>query len=107
LINGKHGQGTHNTKMSADKLAENTPNAPKFICPLSPKAQKFAILMKKKASLGIRCPCFQTSKHNSFLVVLFCVCPLAILTKQGNFSSYFGEKHVKSAQGFVFRFVVG
>ena len=29
----KHGQGTHNTKMVADKLAENTPNAPKFTCP--------------------------------------------------------------------------
>ena len=27
------GQGTHSTKMGADKLAENTQNAPKFICP--------------------------------------------------------------------------
>ena len=33
MINGKHGQGTHCTKMGADKSAENTPNAPKFICP--------------------------------------------------------------------------
>ena len=33
---GKHGQGTHCTKMGADSLAENTPNAPEFIC-LSPK----------------------------------------------------------------------
>ena len=27
------GQWTHCTKMGADKLAGNTPNAPKFICP--------------------------------------------------------------------------
>ena len=32
MINGKHGQGTPCTKMGADKLAENTPNDPKFIC---------------------------------------------------------------------------
>ena len=35
-----NGQGTHCTKMGADKLAENTPNAAKisaqFVCP-SPK----------------------------------------------------------------------
>ena len=29
LNNGKHGQGTHSTKMGADSPAENTPNAPK------------------------------------------------------------------------------
>ena len=34
LINEKHGQGTHNKKMGTDKSAENTPNAPKFICPI-------------------------------------------------------------------------
>ena len=33
MINRKHGEGTHFTKMSADKSAENTPNAPKFIYP--------------------------------------------------------------------------
>lgn len=33
MINGKHGQGTHCTKMGADKSAENTTNAPKFIYP--------------------------------------------------------------------------
>ena len=27
MINEKHGQGTHSTKMGADKLAQNTPNA--------------------------------------------------------------------------------
>ena len=34
----------HSTKMGADKLAENTPNAPEFICPnclLNPKSSKF------------------------------------------------------------------
>jgi hypothetical protein len=30
-INGKHGQGTHSTQIGTDKLAENTPNTPKFI----------------------------------------------------------------------------
>ena len=34
LINGKHGQGTHSIKMGANGLAENTQNAPKFICPI-------------------------------------------------------------------------
>ena len=28
-----NGQRTHCTKMGADKLAKNTPNAPKFTCP--------------------------------------------------------------------------
>ena len=34
--------------MGADKLSENTPNAPKIYLPkLSAQAQKFGILMKK------------------------------------------------------------
>ena len=33
LNNGKHGQGTHSTKMSADSPAENTPNALKDFSP--------------------------------------------------------------------------
>ena len=36
---GKHGQGTHSTKMGADKLSENTPNAP--ICLPKPKSLGF------------------------------------------------------------------
>ena len=43
MINGKHGQGTHSTKMGADKSAENTPNAPKFFGP---------ICLPKSKSLG-------------------------------------------------------
>ena len=39
-MNEKHGQGTHYTKMGADSSAENTPNAPEFICP-SPKVLDF------------------------------------------------------------------
>ena len=38
------GQGTHSTKMSADKSAEITLNVPKFICPnclLKPKSLEF------------------------------------------------------------------
>ena len=35
-------------KMGADKLSENTPNAPKFICPnCLPKSKSFGISMKK------------------------------------------------------------
>ena len=30
MINGKHVQGTHSTKMGADILAENIPNGRKF-----------------------------------------------------------------------------
>ena len=42
--NGKHGQGTHCTKMGADSLAEYTPNDPEFICPIclpKPKSSGF------------------------------------------------------------------
>ena len=45
MNNGKHGQGTHCSKMGADKLAENTLNAPKFICPN---------FLPKPKSLGFR-----------------------------------------------------
>ena len=31
MNNGKNGQGTHCTKVGADKLADHTTNAPKFI----------------------------------------------------------------------------
>jgi hypothetical protein len=48
LLNGKHGQGTHITKMGADNSAKNTPNAPQnCLSTLSAQAQKFGILMKK------------------------------------------------------------
>ena len=43
MINGKHGQGTHCTKMGADKSAQNTPNNQN----LSAQDQKFGISMKK------------------------------------------------------------
>ena len=42
--NERHGQGTHCTKMGADSLAENTPNAPEFISPIGlpkPKSSGF------------------------------------------------------------------
>ena len=47
--------GTHSTKMGADRLAENTPNAPKLIYPIwlpKPKSLGF----QWKASLGVRSP---------------------------------------------------
>jgi hypothetical protein len=41
LVNGKHGKGTHCTKMGADKLAENTPNlSAQNVCP-KPKVWDF------------------------------------------------------------------
>jgi hypothetical protein len=52
LNNEKDGQGTHCTKMDADSLAKNTPNAPEFVCP-SPKGLDFN---EKKASLGVHSP---------------------------------------------------
>ena len=51
---GKHKQGTHSTKMSADKLAQNTPNVPKIICPdclPSPKLWDFDEKMLHWASV--------------------------------------------------------
>ena len=51
MINGKHGQGTHSTKRDADKLAYNTPNAPKNFSPLclpTPRIMEFS----KKAFSG-------------------------------------------------------
>ena len=44
MNNGKYEQGTHSTKMDADSLAENTPNASKI------SAQKFGIFEKKTLS---------------------------------------------------------
>ena len=41
----KHGQGTHSTKMGADKSAENTSNAPKIsglLCQPEPKRLGFS-----------------------------------------------------------------
>ena len=48
MIYGKHGQGTHSTEMSADKSAENTPNAPKCIYPnCLPKPKSLGFWWKK------------------------------------------------------------
>ena len=49
LINGKHGQGNHSTKMGADKSAQNTP---KFICPNFLPKPKILGSRWKKASNG-------------------------------------------------------
>ena len=50
-------KGLAGTKMGADKLAENTPNAPPNFWPnLSAQAQKFGIF-KKKLSLVVRSLC--------------------------------------------------
>ena len=52
MNNGKHGQGTHCTKMGNDSLAENTPNAPEFICPICLPKPKSSGFQWKKALQG-------------------------------------------------------
>ena len=43
-----HGHGTQCTKMGADSLAKNTPNAPEFSCPISlPKPKSSGFQWKK------------------------------------------------------------
>ena len=45
---GKHGKGTQSTKIGADKLIQDTPNAPKTNVPnLFAQDQMFEISMKK------------------------------------------------------------
>ena len=52
LNNGKHGQGAQSTKMGADSLAENTPNALKnFSAKCLPKPKSLGF--KKKSSLWV------------------------------------------------------
>ena len=73
---------THSTKLGADKSAENTPNAPRFIClNCLPKPKSFEFLWKK-AALGVRSPCLEVwnetnSRSELFTVKLFvvaCIC---------------------------------
>ena len=45
-------------KMGADKSAEYTPNTPKFICPIFLPEPKSFVFRWKKASLGVRSPCY-------------------------------------------------
>ena len=52
-------EGTVCTKMGADKSAENTPNAPKFIGPNCLPKPKSLGFWWKKASLGVRSPCLK------------------------------------------------
>jgi hypothetical protein len=47
LNDGDHGQATVSAKMGADSSAQNTPNIPKVIHPISPIAQKFGISLRK------------------------------------------------------------
>ena len=44
------------TKMGTDSSAENTPNAPEFICPICLPKPKSLWFQWKKASLGVRSP---------------------------------------------------
>ena len=47
MINGKHEQGTHCTKMGTDKSAEDTPNAQNIIGPIClPRPKSFGFSKK-------------------------------------------------------------
>ena len=52
-----NGEGTHSTKMGADKSVKNTPNSLKCICPNWLPKPKSLGFWWKKASLGVRGPC--------------------------------------------------
>ena len=69
--------------MGADSLAENTPNAPEFICPICLPKPKSSGFQWRKASLGVRSPCSykqsvflwykhrpQTSSVTSYCIIL-------------------------------------
>ena len=63
------------TKMGADSLAENTQNAPEFICPICLPKPKSSGFQWKKASLGVRSPGSLPSSTNIvvvFLSILWC-----------------------------------
>ena len=72
------GEETHSTKMGADKLAKNTPNDPKLICPnCLPKSPKVLDFNEKKIrwmSLVRGSVSVPTSfaAHVHFLLELFC-----------------------------------
>ena len=72
MINGKHGQGTHITKMGADKSAENTPTAPKFICPICLPRPKSLGFWWKKASSGVYSLCLQTFIDLAYSCIIAC-----------------------------------
>ena len=67
LNNGKHGQGTHSTKMCADNSAKNTQNSPKLICPICLSKPKSLGFQWKKASLGVHSPCYQLSRQYTYI----------------------------------------
>ena len=51
-------------KMGSDSSAENTPNAPEFICPNCLPKPKSSGFQWKKAPLGVRSPCFKCTEIN-------------------------------------------
>ena len=53
MKNGKHGEETYYPKMGADSSAENSPNAPEFICPICLTKSKSSGFQWEKASLGL------------------------------------------------------
>ena len=57
--------------MGADKLAENTPNAPKLICPnCLPKIKKLRISVKKGF---IGCPWSMHDVNTEYIIPVNCV----------------------------------
>ena len=56
-------------KMGADSLAENTPNAPEFICPIYLPKPKSSGFQSKKASFGVRSPWEELILFSSSFIV--------------------------------------
>ena len=62
---------TISTKMSADSLPKNTPNAPEFICPICLPKPKRSGFQWKKASLGVRSLWIATSTISWWNCVIY------------------------------------
>ena len=61
--------------MGADSSAENSPNAPKFICPNCLPKPKSLNFNKKKVSLGVRSPCSGRSIAYLLCAAVFTLAP--------------------------------
>ena len=89
--------------MGADSSAENTPNAPKSICPICLPKPKNSGFQWKKASLGVRSLCFlpylktflhQATEHGITEGVFCCnICPKAVFLLKYHYKKHMVEKH--------------
>ena len=72
--NRKHGRRTRCTKMGADGLAENTPNAPELICPIClPKPKNSGFQWKRFHWASVVRGCSKVGKHHLILCTIVCI----------------------------------